>query len=58
MPPKIIEYKLCWDETNNKMAEQINRYITEGWQPYGFPYAVEGRSGTYQAMVKYAEENN
>lgn len=53
----IIAYKyLHHPYYNNTFEPEVNKLISEGWQPYGFPtiLGVEG-IGTYvsQAMVKY-----
>ena len=54
---KITEYKLIRESFAYKLEDEVNKFIKEGWQPYGF-LVIEGRSGEYndiwycQSMVR------
>lgn len=56
---KIIAYKLIQAEGNRALAEEVNRFINEGWEPHGSPllllnHAVETHRKPViaQAIVK------
>ena len=64
MERKIVDYQIltgCDTEYEGfsldayqELQDSVNRYLAEGWQPYGFPHEdLEGI--LWQAMVKYAD---
>jgi len=59
---KITNYMLVNDDDYDCLSEKINRYISDGWQPYG--HLTNGTNGfgnrhyISQALVKYEENDN
>jgi hypothetical protein len=56
---KIIEYRIVSDSDTNKVEEEVNALIKEGFQPLGsiaVSYAPsEEKFCAFQAVIKYAE---
>jgi len=55
---KIKEYHLCWNDYINRISDDVNTYIKNGFQPYGEPFTATDNCGNIrycQAMVKYEE---
>jgi len=59
---KIVEYKTAYGSDTKKLDEDVNRLLSEGFQPYGSPYLsdneVKGLDDSFviwQAMVRYSD---
>lgn len=52
---KIVEYKIIMVENYAELQDDVNKYIKEGWQPYGNFFLTENYL-IIQPMVKYEEE--
>lgn len=50
---KIVDYWILQEADWECLAELVKKYISSGWQPYGFPYLKDRKS--YQPMVKYED---
>ena len=56
----IKEYKLVSSHAPHEMITEVNKLISDGWQPFGSPHVVapvlnEAPAPLYsQAMVRYA----
>lgn len=66
---KVIDYWILWHVNRQDLSDEILKYISEGWNLYGFPYISfitakneknepESFNCHYQAMVKYSEDEN
>jgi hypothetical protein len=59
---KITEYDILSDHDAGGLASEVEKYIADGWQPYGPPQVVcpvieVGPAPCfYQAMVRYEEK--
>lgn len=60
---KIIEYEILYAKNEDALADKVNEWIKEGWQPFG-GIGVEAMPSEdwdnqyttlYQAIVKYEE---
>jgi len=38
---KIKKYATAYGNNPRELDEAVNKHITDGWQPYGNPYATE-----------------
>ncbi len=48
---KILEYKILAEAWASDLEELVNRYIQNGWQPYGS--IASSDNNRFQPMVKY-----
>ena len=56
---KIVEYEIITEVNIKNFTESVNAMIKEGWDVYGYPYALKLDTmpdSHAQAMVKYEEE--
>ena len=56
MDKAIKRYKMITGRDEDEVSQSVNAYISEGWQPYGAPYAIINRFGDcilVQVVVKY-----
>ena len=56
MDKKIKKYEIISGHDEEELTKMVNDHISEGWQPYGSPYAIINRLGdlaVMQAVVKY-----
>jgi hypothetical protein len=57
MNPKVISYKTIRFSSPSSLDSEINKQISEGWQPYGSPYTTASQGGqtnyVYQALIRY-----
>ena len=52
---KIIEYRICYDNFYESLAEEVNKLLAKGWQPFGGICVDSLGVRVLQAMVKYEE---
>ncbi len=60
MTSLVKEYNICKAVSLKQLADLVNGYIREGWQPFGGIAQVEGEYGIReycQTMVKYEQAN-
>jgi hypothetical protein len=53
---QVKEYNICKALSLGALAELVNGYIKQGWQPFGSVAQVQGEHGIRefcQTMVKY-----
>lgn len=51
---KIVEYKIIMVENFAELQDDVNKYIKEGWQPYG-NFSLTENYLIIQPMTKYEE---
>lgn len=59
MTLQVKEYNICKALSLATLADLVNGYIKQGWQPFGSVAQVEGEHGIReycQTMVKYDEQ--
>ena len=53
MEKSILEYTIICSEHAPEVANEVNKMIAKGWQPYGSLVKVDMKGLVYQPMVRY-----
>ncbi len=54
MMKRIVEYETAFSSRNETLSMVVQRYIADGWQPFGNPY-IDKNGVDRQAIVKHEE---
>jgi hypothetical protein len=54
MENKVIEYGVANGSDCYRLEEDVNAYISQGWQPHGSVLFSPNNGWFYQPMVKYS----
>ena len=58
---RITEYKILVSNDRDKLREEVNAHISEGWQPFGgvgVAIATDYLLSFAQSMVRYAASHS